>query len=501
MNNEMLQEQLKVHKNKSKMIGVLVFCLLTSFLGFLIGLKIGTPKNENAAVTKVLNILENEWYSEIYYDSYKDAPIAQFISSVANLDSSKQLDPYTYLIKRSTGQGGTTTSKEYGKLGIKIQSLFNSNFQFIKTVYPNSPAKKAGLLPYDVIYGVKLTDGTMITDDYENYFQQEVNHSMTLLIKRYEQNSNTFESIEVPVTFERYSYPSAYQLETTLADTLYVKIDEFNSDITGINTVDEVEKIFKNNQDCKYLILDLINNGGGAVDSLVEICDLFLPAKKLISTMEVKDKSKTKYKTKDKTVYHFDHIFIYMNGNTASASEMLIGCLKYYFDNLTLIGTNTFGKGIAQRTINISPQYDFQYTFAKWFTPDNQWIHEKGFAPTEESDYMLYSSNYQQYLMTSLDKNLCLKKDMVDTKNLIALQKLYNAVFDGNVRVDGYFDDKLETFVKQLQSMYNLEPTGIIDYDFILNLALDFAKESYKYDMQYEVRVHTIIQEIAGAMI
>ena len=90
---------------------------------------------------------------------------------------------------------------------------------------------------------------------------------------------------------------------------------------------------------------------------------------------------------------------------------------------------------------------------------------------------------------------------MVDTKNLIALQKLFNAVFDGNVRVDGYFDDKLETFVKQLQSMYNLEPTGIIDYDFILNLALDFAKESYKYDMQYEVRVHTIIQEIAGAMI
>ncbi len=497
MDNESLQEQLKIHKNKTRIVIMLVFCLVTSFLGFLIGLKIGTPASENAALTKVLNILENEWYAEIYYDSYEDAPVAQFVSSIVGLDTTKQLDPYTYLIKRSTGT--STPTKEYGKMGVRSQNLFNRNFQLIKVIYPNSPAEDAGLLPYDLIYGVKLADNSVVTDNYEIYLQQEVNHSITLLVARYDTVENKITYLELPITFKRFNFPTAYQIPTTLEDTLYLKIDEFVSDINGTNTIDLVKQILKKNQNGKYLILDLKDNSGGAVDSLVEICDLFLPEKKLISTIEVKDKSTSKYKTKDDEVYSFDHIFIFINGNTASASEMLIGCLGYYFkDSLTLIGSTTFGKGIAQRTINISPKYDFQYTFAKWFTPDNKWIHNVGFNPTSDADVMTYASNYQRYLQTSLDFNLKLTKDKVDTKNILLLQYLFNEVYGADIRTDGYFDINMEEFVKQLQASYQIEETGIIDEDLLLYLAFGFSKEVYNYEMQYQNRVETIINSGAN---
>lgn len=73
MTNESLQQELKKQKQLSKTITILIFCLLTSFVGFLLGLKIGTPDQNYAHVLKVLNILEEEWYSEIYYPNQEDA--------------------------------------------------------------------------------------------------------------------------------------------------------------------------------------------------------------------------------------------------------------------------------------------------------------------------------------------------------------------------------------------------------------------------------------------
>lgn len=487
MDNETLQNELKKQKHTTKTIYILIFCLLATFVGFMLGLKIGTPKNEYAHVTKVLKILEKEWYSEVYYDSYEDAPIAQFISSVAQLDHEKMLDPYTYLIKRQPAVVDNT-----GKMGVKIRNCFNSNYQLVKTVYPNSPAYKAGLQMYDLICGVQLKDNTRIFEDYSKYLNGEINDSITLLVSRYPYNLNEF--LEIEVTFERFYYPTAYTYSCDLKDTLYVKLDGFVSNITGKNTVDELDFIFNQNQEKKYLILDLINNGGGALDSLVQICDLLLPAKKLISSLEIKDKSKTYYKTKTKQKYTFDQIFIYMNENTASASEMLIGCLDYYFDNLVIIGNNTYGKGIAQRTINLTPQYDFQYTFAKWFTPDNQWIQKVGFQPTTNEDKIVENETYSLLSKTWLDSKINLEFDQVDVNNLKQIQILLNHLYQQNLREDGYFDINTQNLVVQIQQQNQLETNGKIDELFLRILASQYALEITQFDNQYLNRTKQILE-------
>ncbi len=488
MTNESLQQELKKQKQLSKTITILIFCLLTSFVGFLLGLKIGTPDQNYAHVLKVLNILEEEWYSEIYYPNQEDAPVAQFISSVANLDTQKQLDPYTYLIKRQPSVVDTS-----GKLGIKIQNCFNANFQLVKTVYPNTPAEKAGLKPYDLIYGVELEDGSLIDNNYTAYLSGTIGESITLCVYRFQQNEWT--ELKLPITYDKVTYPTAYCYTQTDDNLLYVKLDGFVSDIIGSNTVDELDAILKENTDKDYLIIDLINNGGGALDSVVAICDLFLPSKQLVATIETKNKDQTKYQTKDKDAYTYDHIFLLMNENTASASEILIGCLGYHLPNLTIIGTNTYGKGIAQRTINITSDYDFQYTFAKWFTPDNQWIHTKGFAPSTTLDAISKSEDYLLYTSTWLDAGITLQFDQVDTKNIKAMQILMNQVLDleTNLREDGYFDNATQQAVLDFQKEHQIEETGVINNQTLLYFALEYANVVYTFDSQYLNRVLEII--------
>ena len=489
MDNAKLQEKLIEKKRFSKIFAIIVVCVLTTFAGFLCGLKIGTPENDYSHVTKVLNILENEWYSEIYYDSYKDAPIAQFISSVANLDSKKQLDPYTYIIKRQQ----TTSNPNSGKLGIRYTNLLNTNYQLILSVYPNSAADNAGVQMYDIVYGVKLEDGSFVTSDFEQYLSKNIGETLTLLIARIDYQSNLTSYLEIPVTYQKYSYPSAYTYKSFDDKLLYIKLTGFESDITGSNTIDEFRNILSTNKDKKYLVIDLINNGGGSIDSLTKICDLFLPAKKTISTLEIKDKSKTVSKTHDSTAYKFDDIYILMNENTASASEMLIGCLDYHLDNVHIIGTNTFGKGIAQRTINLTKDYDFQYTFAKWYTPANEWIHTKGFTPSTSLDAISYTDNYKTFRGMSFDTLLDLSYDSVDVKNVKNIQVLLNDLYSLSLREDGYFDMSTKIAIEKIQQENNITVDGKINEQTLLLFAIEYAKEYYGVYNQYISRIKSLM--------
>ena len=156
-----------------------------------------------------------------------------------------------------------------------------------------------------------------------------------------------------------------------------------------------------------------------------------------------------------------------MNANTASASEILISCLSYHLDNVVLIGRTTYGKGIAQRKRVLNVDYSFQYTFAKWYTPEKIWIHEKGISTTSETTYIPYTEDYVEFYNLSnyykLTYDYDYKYDMVNT-NISYFQEVLNYLYPNcAIREDGYFDKNTEDLVKQFQEDNNLEVSGVID--------------------------------------
>ena len=245
--------------------------------------------------------------------------------------------------------------------------------------------------------------------------------------------------------------------------------------------------------------IDLRDNGGGSVDSMVEICDLFLPKNKLVMTTELKDKTITEYKTNDDKVYDFDKIIILMNANTASASEILISCLSYHLDNVVLIGRTTYGKGIAQRKRVLNVDYSFQYTFAKWYTPEKIWIHEKGISTTSETTYIPYTEDYVEFYNLSnyykLTYDYDYKYDMVNT-NISYFQEVLNYLYPNSaIREEGYFDKNTEDLVKQFQEDNNLEVSGIIDENTFIVLC-NLYNKAYQ---TYFINNHNLkIKEVLG---
>ena len=132
----------------------------------------------------------------------------------------------------------------------------------------------------------------------------------------------------------------------------------------------------------KSLIIDLRNNGGGILDASTDIADYFLDKDlKIIETKDNHDKHQTT-KSKNDPIFNMP-VIILANGNTASASEVLIGALK---DNnrAKVIGEKTYGKGIIQTVMTLSDGSGMKITTAEYYTPNGTAIHGVGITPDIE---------------------------------------------------------------------------------------------------------------------
>ena len=144
--------------------------------------------------------------------------------------------------------------------------------------------------------------------------------------------------------------------------------------------MDELEE-----EGMKSLIIDLRANGGGYVDVSVEVADRLIKEGIIVS---VKDKNGLSYKYEDKGDDHYLKIpcVVLVDGNTASASEILTGALKD--DGLvTVMGTKTFGKGITQIITPLEDGSGVKITNSRYYTPNGNNIHEIGIEPDIEVEW------------------------------------------------------------------------------------------------------------------
>ncbi|MBS7009361.1 S41 family peptidase [Anaerostipes sp.] len=158
----------------------------------------------------------------------------------------------------------------------------------------------------------------------------------------------------------------------------YLSISEFD-EVTVGQFKEGIKKLKK--QGMKGLIIDVRDNPGGLVDAVVDIADELLGKGRIVS---IKDKQgKEKVYRSDASQSVEVPVCVLVNGNSASASEILSGALKDHKRG-TLVGEKTFGKGIVQGFFKLGDGSYAKLTYASYYTPSGQNIHKKGIKPDVE---------------------------------------------------------------------------------------------------------------------
>lgn len=263
------------------------------------------------------------------------------------------------------------TKGEFCGIGAYISQGKNDNSLKVAGVVKGAPAEKAGIKKGDIIVEV---DGENIQGKDSSY-----------AVSKMKGKKGTNVSISVmrkgnkkPITFN-------IKREVIHDNTVSYKMLDNNIGYISVSAFETVtKKQFKSAVDClekkneKGLIIDLRDNGGGLLDTALDMLDQILPKKLVVYTKD-KNGVAEEYYTKDDKEIKIP-IVILVNGNSASASEVFCGALRDY-GKAKLLGTKTFGKGIVQSSFAFRDGTGLKFTTSKYYTPKGINIHGTGFEP------------------------------------------------------------------------------------------------------------------------
>lgn len=283
-------------------------------------------------------------------------------------------DPYTvYYTEEEYASMMESTEGSYYGIGVQVRQSVETGLVSIVRVFRNSPAMEAGLQAGDLIYTV---DGNEVTGQDLNTVVTQIKgrEGTRVPITVYRQETGEYLDFQVERRQVEMDTVEYRMLEQQVG---YIQILEFE-ELTAGQFRDAVADLQA--QGMESLIVDVRNNPGGLVSSVVDIADELVP-KGLIVYLEDKHGLRNEYEADDE--YLDIPLVLLVNGESASASEILAGAVRDRGVG-TLVGTNTFGKGIAQSIYPLGDGTALKITTADYYTPSGENIHQKGIAPDVE---------------------------------------------------------------------------------------------------------------------
>ena len=208
----------------------------------------------------------------------------------------------------------------------------------------------------------------------------------------------------------------------------------------------------------KSLILDLRDNGGGYLTSVTDVASVFLPKGSVVLQREDKEGNISVSKTSQDQYSQISPIVILINENTASAAEVLTMALSELRDDVTIIGTTSYGKGTVQVERKFSDGSSLNYTTQRWLSPDGVWINGVGIEP--DIEVRLHEVFY--HVFTKMQDEIEYEVDSV-SPSVGDMALCLDYLGYQTDRSDGYFSQMLSDSLKQFQHDYGLEVTGKLD--------------------------------------
>lgn len=318
-------------------------------------------------------LLELMDMADAYY--YEEVNPQDMLDGAANGLLQGLGDPYTfYYTPEEFAELWEEDEGEYAGVGIQISTSYLTGLCTVSRVFDNGPARAAGIHKGDILYMVEdMYVNSSTINDAVDVMRGTPGTDVNVTVLRGTEEL-TFTLTRATITVNRIE-------SGMLNDKVgYIFLYEFAGDCatefaTHLQSLEQ--------QGMEGLIIDLRDNPGGWVDDAESIADCFLD-KGTLCYLQYKDGSREYYRTKtDRSDRLGLPLVILVNENSASSSEILTGALKDRA-NATVVGVQSYGKGIVQSVVTLDGGAGMQMTVAQYYTPNGNAVHKLGITPDVE---------------------------------------------------------------------------------------------------------------------
>lgn len=286
-------------------------------------------------------------------------------------------DPYsTYYTAEEYKAMTEARSGTYYGIGASVSQKIDTGIITIVKPFESGPAYEAGILPGDIIYKV---EGEEVTGEDITEVVTKMKGPAGTKVKMSVIREGETEPLEFTLERRKIEVPTI-EFEMLENKIGYIAIAEFD-EVTAQQFRSALNKLEK--QGMKGVVIDLRGNGGGRLDTVVDMLDRILPEGMIVS-MKDKNGNGEEYKSTNKEQLKVP-LSVLINGNSASASEVFAGAVQDYGIG-TLVGTTSYGKGIVQTVFPLADHTAIKLTVAKYYTPKGRDIHKKGIEPDVKAE-------------------------------------------------------------------------------------------------------------------
>jgi carboxyl-terminal processing protease len=327
-----------------------------------------------------------------YVDTVNESKLVE----KAIVETLKELDPHSmYISKKDLKRANEELVGNFEGIGVQFEILRDT----INIVHPipGGPSERLGILSGDKIIKIEAENvtGKKITNQFVfDRLRGKKGTKVNVTIFRSGKKDLldfTIVRDKIPIN----SIDASYIIEPGIG---YINLTRFSS--TSMKEFTDAMLKLKG-EGIQSLILDLRNNGGGYMNTAIELADQFLEGRKLIVYTEGRMSAREDYYSTDKGIFEKGRLVIMINENSASASEIVSGAIQD-LDRGIIVGRRSFGKGLVQRPFQLPDSSEVRLTTARYYTPSGRCI-QKSYSEGVDKYYEDYTTRFKHGEMENSD--------------------------------------------------------------------------------------------------
>ena len=354
------------------------------------GLEVAASAPQSAFQDSPKAILDEAW--QLVYHEYVDADFnrvdwlgvrqsllsGEYTSTDAAYSELRRVlrrleDPYTRFLNPAQYAALTEqTSGEVSGVGIHLQKKEDQNL-VVSSTLENSPAKRAGILPGDILLMIDGRAGRNLSvEDAAKLIRGESGSKLTVTVRHSSGSEETLDLMREVVSVPTVSFELQQQDSVKVG---YIRLDEFSA-----HAAEQMRTAIADltDQGAEAFVLDLRGNPGGLLQASIDISRMWLPRGSIVRTVD-RDGHSDEINANSTALTDLP-MAVLVNGQSASSSEIVTGALG---DNerAVVVGNPTFGKALVQSLHSLSDGSGLAVTVAHYYTPDGTDISRRGITP------------------------------------------------------------------------------------------------------------------------